>query len=83
MSLDNTFIDEAVQKALSGDEEGINSIEDRVLRAKAKAALVKAKRLAKNLLNKENPTLKSEKNPTNSFVARNPIPRNKTVVTRR
>ena len=38
------LIDEAVEKALAGDEEAINNIEDRVTRAKAKAALVKAKR---------------------------------------
>ncbi len=35
---------EAVAKALKGDKEAINSIEDRVTRAKAKAALVKAQR---------------------------------------
>jgi len=35
---------EAVEKALKGDKEAINSIEDRVTRAKAKAALVKAQR---------------------------------------
>ena len=39
-----TIIDEAVKKALAGDDEAINGIEDRVTRAKAKAALVKAKR---------------------------------------
>lgn len=38
------LIDEAVNNALAGDEEAINNIEDRVTRAKAKAALVKAKR---------------------------------------
>ena len=38
------LIDEAVKKALTGDDEAINAIEDRVTRAKAKAALVKAKR---------------------------------------
>ncbi len=38
------LIDEAVDKALAGDEEAINNIDDRVTRAKAKAALVKAKR---------------------------------------
>jgi len=38
------LIDEAVEKALAGDEEAINNIEDRVTRAKAKAALVKARR---------------------------------------
>ena len=38
------LIDEAVKKALAGDDEAINGIEDRVTRSKAKAALVKAKR---------------------------------------
>tara|TARA_Y100001970_G_scaffold286246_1_gene407937 strand:+ start:711 stop:1568 length:858 start_codon:yes stop_codon:yes gene_type:complete len=38
------LIDEAVKKALAGDVDVINNIEDRVTRAKAKAALVKAKR---------------------------------------
>ena len=38
------LIDEAIDKALAGDEEAINNIADRVTRAKAKAALVKAKR---------------------------------------
>jgi NADH-quinone oxidoreductase subunit C len=38
------LISEAVEKALKGDKEAINSIEDRVTRAKAKAALVKSKR---------------------------------------
>ena len=38
------LIDDAVGKALAGDADAINNIEDRVTRAKAKAALVKAKR---------------------------------------
>ena len=38
------LINDAVQKALTGDADAINNIEDRVTRAKAKAALVKAKR---------------------------------------
>ena len=38
------LIDEAVEKALAGDSDAINNIDDRVTRAKAKAALVKAKR---------------------------------------
>ena len=38
------LIDDAVEKALNGDEDIINNIEDRVTRSKAKAALVKAKR---------------------------------------
>jgi hypothetical protein len=37
-------VEEYVQKALSGDEEIVNSIENRVLRAKVKAGIVKAKR---------------------------------------
>ena len=38
------IISEAVEKALQGDMDAINKIEDRVTRSKAKAALVKAKR---------------------------------------
>ena len=38
------LIDEAVEKALAGDVDALNNIKDRVTRAKAKAALVKAKR---------------------------------------
>ena len=38
------LIKEAVEKALEGDMDAINNIEDRVTRSKAKAALVKAKR---------------------------------------
>jgi NADH-quinone oxidoreductase subunit C len=41
------LITEAVEKALQGEMDSINNIEDRVTRSKAKAALVKAKRLAK------------------------------------
>ena len=40
------LIKEAVGKALEGDMDAINNIEDRVTRSKAKAALVKAKREA-------------------------------------
>jgi len=40
------LIEEAVAKALTGDMDMINNIEDRVTRSKAKAALVKAKREA-------------------------------------
>jgi NADH-quinone oxidoreductase subunit C len=40
------LIKEAVDKALEGDMDAINNIEDRVTRSKAKAALVKAKREA-------------------------------------
>ena len=38
----------AVEKAIAGDMDAINSIEDRVTRSRAKAALAKAKRLQKN-----------------------------------
>ena len=38
------IISEAVEKALQGDMDAINNIEDRVTRSKAKAALVKTKR---------------------------------------
>ena len=38
------LINDAVEKALAGDADAVNNIEDRVTRAKAKAALVKAKR---------------------------------------
>ena len=41
------LIAELVEKGLAGDMEPINEIEDRVLRSKAKAALVKAKRSIK------------------------------------
>jgi NADH-quinone oxidoreductase subunit C len=49
MSTDqDKLIAELVEKGLTGDMEPINSIEDRVLRSKAKAALAKAKRAAKS-----------------------------------
>ena len=38
------IVEQAVQAALDGNMDVINKIEDRVLRAKAKSALVKAKR---------------------------------------
>ena len=38
------LIKEAVEKALQGDMDAVNNIEDRVTRSKAKAALIKAKR---------------------------------------
>ena len=41
------MISEAVEKALQGDIDAINNIEDRITRSKAKAALVKAKRTRK------------------------------------
>ena len=46
------LIDEAVEKALAGDSDAINNIDDRVTRAKAKAALVKVKR-EKPVVNKD------------------------------
>ena len=50
------LIKEAVEKALEGDMDAINNIEDRVTRSKAKAALVKAKRDAA----KEKPEVSSD-----------------------
>ena len=45
MSTDqDKLIAELVEKGLTGDMEPINSIEDRVLRAKVKSALIKARR---------------------------------------
>ena len=41
------IISEAVEKALQGDMDAINNIEDRITRSKAKAGLVKAKRTRK------------------------------------
>jgi NADH-quinone oxidoreductase subunit C len=41
------MISDAVEKALQGDMDAINNIEDRITRSKAKAALVKAKRTRK------------------------------------
>ena len=38
-------IQDYVEKGLSGDMASVNSIEDRILRGKVKAAIVKAKRL--------------------------------------
>ena len=42
------LISDAVEKAIAGDMDAINNIEDRVVRSKAKAALAKAKRLQKD-----------------------------------
>ena len=41
------MISDAVEKALQGDIDAINNIEDRITRSKAKAALMKAKRTRK------------------------------------
>jgi len=49
------LISDAVEKALQGDMDVINNIEDRVTRSKAKAALVKAKRLAKAAIAEDEP----------------------------
>ena len=49
------LIKEAVEKALKGDMDVINNIEDRVTRSKAKAALVKAKREAIKEKNEASP----------------------------
>jgi|TARA_B100000745_G_scaffold292353_1_gene233135 NADH-quinone oxidoreductase subunit C len=49
------LIKEAVEKALEGDIDVINNIEDRVTRSKAKAALVKAKREAIKEKNEASP----------------------------
>ena len=63
MSTDqDKLIAELVEKGLTGDMEPINSIEDRVLRSKAKAALVKAKRAAKSQETADSQKKKSEEN---------------------
>ncbi len=49
------LISDAVEKALQGDMDVINNIEDRVTLSKAKAALVKAKRLAKAAIAEDAP----------------------------
>jgi len=49
------LIKEAVEKALEGDMDAVNNIEDRVTRSKAKAALVKAKREAAKEETEANP----------------------------
>jgi NADH-quinone oxidoreductase subunit C len=56
------FIADVVEKALQGDMDAINNIEDRVTRSKAKAALVKAKREAKAAATED--TSKSEESKT-------------------
>ena len=61
MSTDqDKLIAELVEKGLTGDMEPINSIEDRVLRSKAKAALAKAKRAAKSQETADSQKKKSE-----------------------
>ena len=47
-------IKEFVDKGLSGDMASVNSIEDRILRGKVKAAIVKAKRSGVNQISKSN-----------------------------
>lgn len=62
MSADqDKLIADAVEKALQGDMDAINNIEDRVTRSKAKAALVKAKRLAKATTAEESPKIEESK----------------------
>ena len=56
------LIKEAVEKALEGDMDAVNNIEDRVTRSKAKAALVKAKREA----SKEKTEASSDENSNDS-----------------
>ena len=58
-----SLIDEAVKKALAGDDEAINGIEDRVIRAKAKAALVKAKREQPKAIEENSVSESSEEQP--------------------
>ena len=60
------LIKEAVEKALEGDMDAINNIEDRVTRSKAKAALVKAKRDAA----KEKPEVSSDESDSNQDSAK-------------
>jgi NADH-quinone oxidoreductase subunit C len=59
-----SFIDEVVAKALAGDMDAINNIEDRITRSKAKAALVKAKREAKKGAVPSKETVQAESIPT-------------------
>jgi len=56
------LIKEAVEKALEGDIDAVNNIENRVTRSKAKAALVKAKREA----SKEKTEASSDENSNDS-----------------
>ena len=57
------LIDEAVKKALAGDDDAINGIEDRVTRSKAKAALVKAKRAQSKAVDENSDSEPSEEQP--------------------
>ena len=61
-------IAELVKEGLSGNMDSINSIEDRVFRAKVKSALVKAKKLAGST----NSSTKSEISSADSLNANNP-----------
>ena len=58
------LIDEAVKKALAGDDDAVNGIEDRVTRSKAKAALVKAKRAQSKAVDENSDSEPSEEQPT-------------------
>ena len=62
------LIAELVEKGLAGDMDPINSIEDRVLRSKAKAALAKAKRAAKTA----STAAPSEEKPAAEIIAETP-----------
>ena len=55
------LIDDVVAKALAGDMDPINNIEDRITRSKAKAALVKAKRMQPEIEIKSSSSGVSEK----------------------
>ena len=72
------LIDEAVKKALAGDDDAINGIEDRVTRSKAKAALVKAKREQSKAVEENSDSESSEEQPTTCLLYTSPSPRDRT-----
>ena len=67
-SIPDDPIAKLVQEGLSGNMDPINSIEDRVFRAKVKSALVKAKKLAGST----NSSAKAENSSADSLNANNP-----------
>ena len=67
-SIPDDPIAKLVQEGLSGNMDPINSIEDRVFRAKVKSALVKAKKLAGST----NSSAKAENSSADSLNAKNP-----------
>ena len=67
-SIPDDPIAKLVKEGLSGNMDPINSIEDRVFRAKVKSALVKAKKLAGST----NSSSKAENSSTDSLNANNP-----------